>query len=47
MSSYRQDDLVSDVLNMSYAAHDASEDVLALANLLKAVKCKSRDFLVS
>ena len=37
--------LVNDVLYTSYAAHDVSEDILALAKLLKAVKCKSDDFV--
>jgi len=32
--SYKQEDLVHDILKTSYGAHDAAEDVHALANLL-------------
>lgn len=34
-SSYKQVDLATDILNISYNAHDAKEDVMALGKLIK------------
>jgi len=43
--SYKQEDLVHDILKTSYGAHDATEDVRALANLLSHVNLDKKTVL--
>lgn len=43
--SYKQEQLVKGVMNKQYNAHDATQDVSALRDLLLHLKVKSSDFL--
>jgi len=43
--SYKQEDLVHDILKTSYGAHDAAEDVHALANLLSNLNVDNKTVL--
>ncbi|XP_053390362.1 uncharacterized protein LOC128553259 [Mercenaria mercenaria] len=44
-SSYKQEDLVREILRESYGAHNATEDVKALGNLLKHISVSPKTML--